>query len=111
MATGGVVYKDLLPLPHETEPEKEETTTTLTDKPTESHALAMDAAKKPEMLGEKAGAAQVEHAEEVVNLGWNEPKESVSNPLVGGLSNDDLWLLVRRFNKVSVKILLWWFDC
>ncbi|KAF2019628.1 hypothetical protein BU24DRAFT_365220 [Aaosphaeria arxii CBS 175.79] len=91
MATGAV-YKDLLPLPQETEPEKEETTVTMQDKPTESHALAM---QEPEIKG----AAQVDHEEEVVNLGWNEPKEAVSNPLVGGISNEDLWLLVRRFNK------------
>jgi hypothetical protein len=104
MATGGVVYKDLLPLPHETEPEKEEITTTLTDQPTESHTLAMDAAKRPETVGEEAGAAQVNHGEEVVNLGWNEPKELVSNPLVGGLSNEDLWLLIRRFNKVGMSV-------
>lgn len=95
MATGAV-YKDLLPIPQETEPEKEETTTTLTDKPTESHALAMEAAHNPE----EKGAAQVDHGEEVVNLGWNEPEEAVENPLVGGLSNEDLWVLVRRFNKV-----------
>jgi hypothetical protein len=95
--SGGVVYKDLLPIPHETDPEKEEKTTTITDHPTESHALAMEAARNPE----QKGAAQVEHGEEVVNLGWNEPQEAVSNPLVGGLSNDDLWVLVRRFNKVS----------
>ena len=98
--SGGVVYKDLLPIPHETDPEKEEKTTTITDQPTESHALAMEAARNPE----EKGAAQVEHGEEVVNLGWNEPQEAVSNPLVGGLSNDDLWVLVRRFNKASTLL-------
>ncbi|KAF2729027.1 hypothetical protein EJ04DRAFT_503045 [Polyplosphaeria fusca] len=96
MATGAV-YKDLLPIPHETEPDKEETHVSLTDKPTESHALAMQAAQGEE--DEEKGAAQQEHSEEVVNLGWNEPKEAVENPLVGGISNEDLWLLVRRFNK------------
>ncbi|KAF2191355.1 hypothetical protein K469DRAFT_622941 [Zopfia rhizophila CBS 207.26] len=87
----GAVCKDLLPVPHETEPEKEETTTPLRDKPTESHALAMEEQ-------EEKGAAQVEHEEEVVNLGWNEPEEVIENPLVGGLPNEDLWVLVRRFN-------------
>jgi hypothetical protein len=95
MATTGVVYKDLLPIPHETEPEKVETATTVRDTPTVSHALAME---KPE----QKGAAQMEHGQEVVNLGWNEPKEAVASPLVGGLKNDDLWVLVRRFNKVSI---------
>ncbi|KAF2115696.1 hypothetical protein BDV96DRAFT_54618 [Lophiotrema nucula] len=91
----GVVYKDLLPIPHETDPEKEEKHTSLTDAPTESHALAMAAKTGTE----EQGAAQAEHDEEVVNLGWNEPEQAIMNPLVGGISNEDLWVLVRRFNK------------
>lgn len=97
MSTGGVVYKDLLPIPDTDPTEVEGTTTTLLDAPTESHALALQAAKSATL--EEQGAAQIEHAEEVVDLGWNEPKEHVAKPLVGGLSNEDLWLLVRRFNK------------
>ncbi|KAF1978651.1 hypothetical protein BU23DRAFT_449367 [Bimuria novae-zelandiae CBS 107.79] len=91
----GVVYKDLLPIPAEDPTKHEGTTTTLTDKPTESHALAMEASKNPEV----AGAAQVAHGNEVVDLGWNEPEQAISSPLVGGLDNEDLWVLVRRFNK------------
>ncbi|KAF2789517.1 hypothetical protein K505DRAFT_253221 [Melanomma pulvis-pyrius CBS 109.77] len=91
MATGAV-YKDLLPIPHETDPEREDKTVTMTEQPTESHALAMQD-------HDEKGAAQIEHDQEVVNLGWNEPAQAVSNPLVGGLSNEDLWVLVRRFNK------------
>lgn len=75
--------------------------TTILDTPTESHALAMQAAKDP--LPGEHGAATVQHGQEVVDLGWNEPKEQVSSPLVGGMSNEDLWLLVRRFNKVSIS--------
>lgn len=103
MATGAV-FKDLLPAPHETEPDKEETFTTLTDKPTESHALAMEAATGIQNAeGEvKKGAAQAEHEADVVDLGWNEPETAVPKPLVGGLSNEDLWILVRRFNKVCI---------
>lgn len=108
MGTQGLVFKDLgqdpldlLPLP-ETDPTVHEgTTTTLTDTPTESHALAMEAAKATDPA--EAGAAQVQHAEEVVDLGWNEPKELVAKPLVGGMSNEDLWLFVRRFNKVCLQ--------
>lgn len=97
MATGGVVYKDLLPIPHETEPEKHDgKANTMTAEPTESHALAREAATRPEIKG----AAQVDHGQEVVNLGWNEPEQAVPKPLVGGLPNEDLWMLVRRFNKV-----------
>ncbi|KAF2814806.1 uncharacterized protein BDZ99DRAFT_548967 [Mytilinidion resinicola] len=94
--SGGVVYKDLLPLPKETEvaetPENEDLAHTIRDQPTESHALAM-------ADHDEKGAAQVEHDEEVANLGWNEPQHAVANPLVGGLSNDELWVLIRRFNK------------
>ena len=64
--------------------------------PTESHALA-------EADHEEKGAAQEQHFEaEVKNLGWHDHPDQVK-PLVGGLRNDDLWMLVRRFNKV--------FDC
>jgi hypothetical protein len=98
MSTGGVVYKDLMPIPDTNPAEHEGKATTLLDAPTESHALALNAAKDAPL--EEKGAAQVAHGEEVVDLGWNEPKEMVAKPLVGGLGNEDLWLLVRRFNKV-----------
>jgi hypothetical protein len=98
MGTQGVVLKDLLPLP-DTDPRAHEgSSNTLLDAPTDSHALALEAAKTVHPA--EAGAAQVQHEQEVVDLGWNEPKEHVAQPLVGGLSNEDLWLLVRRFNKV-----------
>ncbi|MCJ1312668.1 hypothetical protein MMC25_006344 [Agyrium rufum] len=60
---------------------------------TDSHALA-------NADHEYKGAAQVDHFEtEVKDLGWNEHPKDVPTPLVGGLPNDELWLLVRRFNK------------
>lgn len=67
------------------------------EQPTASHALAEESTDVP--LEEK-GAAQIEHGHiEVKNLGWNDEAENVPVPLVGGLKNDDLWTLVRRFNK------------
>lgn len=61
---------------------------------TESHALA-------NADHDEKGAAQNGHNEpEVRDLGWNEHPENVPKPLVGGLPNEELWLLVRRFNKV-----------
>ena len=62
---------------------------------TDSHALA-------EADHEEKGAAQLDHqAVEVKDLGWNEHHKTVP-PLVGGLPNDELWLLIRRFNKVYI---------
>lgn len=88
---------DILPVPPTTqpvsEPEKHAKANSLAEEPTLSHALATDD-------HEEKGLAQQEHDEEVVDLGWNEKKHGIPAPLVGGLDNEDLWLLVRRFNKV-----------
>jgi hypothetical protein len=46
------------------------------------------------------GPAQTGHAEEV-DLGWDTKPEGISNPLIAGLDNEDLWTLIRRFNKVG----------
>jgi hypothetical protein len=98
MSAEGVVYKDLLPIPDTDPTQHEGKSSTLRNAPTESHALALEGARAPPT--EEKGAAQVEHEEEVVDLGWNAPKEHVAKPLVGGLDNEDVWMLVRRFNKV-----------
>ncbi|KAK6341453.1 hypothetical protein TWF696_008527 [Orbilia brochopaga] len=61
--------------------------------PSDSHALA---AADTDLKG----AAQIDHSDrEVKDLGWNDPTEVIPKPLVGGLSNDELWTLIRRFNK------------
>lgn len=63
--------------------------------PTESHALA-------NAYHEEKGAAQHDHGEaEVRNLGWNEESSKIPD-LVGGLPNEELWTLIRRFNKVWI---------
>jgi hypothetical protein len=68
------------------------------EKPTASHELA-EMAMSDDHEGDK-GIAQIEHGDvEVRNLGWNEKPDAVAQTLVGGLSNEDLWALVRRFNK------------
>ncbi|ROT38134.1 hypothetical protein SODALDRAFT_333903 [Sodiomyces alkalinus F11] len=69
------------------------------DNPTGSHELAdKSAAEKPV---EEKGYAEIEHGDtEVKNLGWNsESPDMVASPLVGGLTNEDLWALIRRFDK------------
>ncbi|KAI9781010.1 MAG: hypothetical protein M1816_002607 [Peltula sp. TS41687] len=61
------------------------------DEPTESHAMAVADYDDP-------GAAQQYHdVAEVKDLGWHE--DAVPTPLVAGLSNDQLYTLIRRFNK------------
>ena len=62
--------------------------------PSDSHALASadDHVVK--------GAVQLNHEEgEVRDMGWNDHPHNVPTPLVGGLPNEELWTLVRRFNK------------
>ena len=60
--------------------------------PSDSHALANSD-------HEEKGAVQKDHEEgEVRDMGWGENPQNVPT-LVGGLPNEDLWALVRRFNK------------
>lgn len=106
MATSGGTtgtIKDILPLPDTlapiTDPNKEEISQTLAESPTMSHALAV-------AEHDEKGHAQESHDAEVKNLGWNETETEIPSPLVGGMSNDDLWVLIRRFNKVCVRLPL-----
>jgi hypothetical protein len=57
----------------------------IAEKPTDSHALAVE---EPVIEGGN-----------LVQHGWNREPEDVTR-LVEGLSNEDFWVLVRRFNKV-----------
>lgn len=105
MASIANEIKEILPIPDTTQavtdPDKEELHTDSQETPTLSHALATTAAHAPSEVMEEAGAAQGDHEEEVVDLGWNEPASQIANPLIGSMKNEDLWLLVRRFNKVG----------
>jgi hypothetical protein len=105
MASEGPSIHDLLPTPASTSPMSPNETkvhNSMTEKPTASHALAMASQE-----AEEKGAAQRDYVEEdVANLGWNEPESHIASPLVGGLSNEELWLLVRRFNKVRSALYL-----
>ena len=89
--------KDILPIPDNmdivTDPEKTETSQSLTDEATISHALAT-------ADHDEKGYAQETHDHEVKDLGWHDPNEKIPDPLVGGLENDELFVLIRRFNKV-----------
>ncbi|OJJ44292.1 hypothetical protein ASPZODRAFT_135098 [Penicilliopsis zonata CBS 506.65] len=61
--------------------------------PTDSHILARAD------HGEKGLIQQSGVKEETTDVGWTQSHQEIREPLVAGLSNEDLWLLVRRFNK------------
>jgi hypothetical protein len=90
-----VSYKDLLPVP-EINPGDKDAPQHLSgsEQPTDSHALAM---AEPE---EKGAVHMGNGDEEILDLGWNEAEEKIQKPLVGGMDNEELWVLIRRFNKV-----------
>jgi len=90
----GTGLKDLLPLPAVNPTDSAQNGESL------SHALAKDD-------HDEKGHAQLDHDDnEVQDLGWNEKKEDIAAPLVGGMDNEELWLLLRRFDKVGA--LHWW---
>lgn len=66
----------------------------LTQNTSTSHQLAVgdtDTRGAAQRAGTLAGTT---------NLGWQKNAKGVDQ-LVGGIDNDDLWTLIRRFNKVS----------
>lgn len=94
----GATVKDLLPVPA-TDPTDldtgdQDSTIAPGNGPTFSHALATEA-------HDNDSAAQRHPEKDVVDLGWNEPKHKIAAPLVAGMGNEELWLLIRRFNKVG----------
>lgn len=101
MAASGVTLNDLLPIPDKADPvvapDKVEVSNSLTEKPTDSHALAM-------ADHDVKGAAQEPHDGEVKDLGWQDHVKDIPRPLVGDLPNEELWVLIRRFNKVSPHV-------
>ncbi|KAK8238233.1 hypothetical protein HDK90DRAFT_411877 [Phyllosticta capitalensis] len=93
---------DLLPIPAISNPSQTIEAETLSDKPTLSHALAMDSHADERGLAQQA--YQIHHEKEIMDLGWNEKEDEIEDPLVGGLENEELWLLVRRFNKQTYHV-------
>ncbi|KAI8948166.1 hypothetical protein F4801DRAFT_471478 [Xylaria longipes] len=87
---------NVLPVPATTapvtNPHDHDLANSLTEEPTLSHSLAM-------ADHDEKGVVQHPRDEEVADLGWHQKKEDIPAGLVGGLGNEDLWLLIRRFNK------------
>lgn len=72
-------------------------------KPTASHALAEESTAHTDV--DEVGTSQVPHDEvEVNDLGWNEDASQVPRPMVGGLENEELWTLIRRFDKQIFRV-------
>lgn len=68
----------------------------LEQKTSESHALATES-------HDLKGAAQEAGKEaQITNLGWQANAKGVAT-LIGGLPNEELWTLVRRFNGVCLS--------
>ena len=61
-----------------------------------SHILAT---QQHELSGAVKEAGKEDH---ITNLGWQANAKGVDT-LVGGLPNEELWTLIRRFNKVSLS--------
>lgn len=66
--------------------------------PTDSHVLSQ---VEPE---EKGLTQQAGDTDELTDLGWSASHEHIEEPLIAGLSNEDLWLFIRRFDKVSQSL-------
>lgn len=69
--------------------------------PTDSHAISH---VEPDEKGlvQKAGASQ-----EVSDIGWEHGPGEIGEHIVPGLLNEDLWMLIRRFDKVCELGKLW----
>jgi hypothetical protein len=60
----------------------------------DSHALAQEDHEEKGAVQEAQGKFRGD--DQVKNLGWGEAEENVPNPLIGGMKNEELWLLIRR---------------
>ncbi|KAJ5103492.1 hypothetical protein N7532_004021 [Penicillium argentinense] len=63
------------------------------DGPTDSHVLSQVE------QDEKGLSQQAGDTAELTDLGWSKPVQHIEEPLIAGLSNQDLWMLLRRFDK------------
>jgi len=85
---------DAQPVPTENgaNTDRKESPKPATDESTLSHALAKDD-------HEEKGLAQHDpDSKEIRDVGWND-KRNPEEPLIGGIDNEEFWMLVRRFNK------------
>lgn len=68
--------------------------------PTDSHILS-------QVEQDEKGLSQKPHVGPIDNtsdIGWGASPHEFEKRIVSGLSNEDLWMLIRRFNKVCLHI-------
>jgi hypothetical protein len=66
------------------------------DGPTDSHVLSQ-VEQEDKGLIQRAGETT-----DITDVGWNNLADH-TEPLIAGLSNEDLWMLIRRFDKVFLN--------
>ncbi|KAJ5749201.1 uncharacterized protein N7511_010897 [Penicillium nucicola] len=74
------------------------TTVPTPEGPTDSHVLSQ-VEQDEKGLAQKAG-----DTDEITNVGWGVSPDVIEEPLVAGLSNEDLWMLIRRFDKQVYRV-------
>lgn len=80
---------------HTMEDKNNNTDEKLPEGPTDSHILSQVGQDEKALLQKASDTATT------TDLGWNNTAVHFEEPLVAGLSNEDLWMLIRRFDKVS----------
>jgi hypothetical protein len=63
--------------------------------PTDSHALAHAEVEETSLIHNSPGD------EATADIGWQQQPHEFDEPIIGGIPNEDLWMLIRRFNKVG----------
>ncbi|OQD89529.1 hypothetical protein PENANT_c002G08742 [Penicillium antarcticum] len=66
--------------------------------PTDSHVLSQ-VEQDEKGLAQKAG-----DTDEITNVGWGVSPDVIEESLVAGLSNEDLWMLIRRFDQQVYRV-------
>ena len=64
--------------------------------PTDSHALAHAEVEETSLIHTSPDD------EATTDIGWQQQPHEFNEPIIGGIPNEDLWMLIRRFNKVGV---------
>ncbi|KAF3404111.1 hypothetical protein DPV78_002449 [Talaromyces pinophilus] len=61
--------------------------------PTDSHALAHAEVEETSLIHTSLDD------EATTDIGWQQQPHEFNEPIIGGIPNEDLWMLIRRFNK------------